>query len=972
MILDDGGDATHLMLKKHPSYFKQIKGIVEESVTGVHRLYQLSKAGKLCVPAMNVNASVTKTKFDNLYSCRESIIDALKRSTDLMFGGKQAVVCGYGEVGKGCCQALKALGCVVYVTEIDPICALQAAMDGFRVVKLNEVIRQVDIVITATGNKCVVTREHMERMKGGCVVCNMGHSNTEVDVHALRTPDLLWERVRSQVGTGPLLGTGTAWRLCGVQHGAQQHRGGRARPADPGPAVGAGALAGGYRPTAGHRDRMEAVWGATWGTATPRWTCTPCGPRTCCGSGCARRWVPAHCWAQGPHGGCVGCNMGHSNTEVDVHALRTPDLLWERVRSQVGTGPLLGTGTAWRLCGVQHGAQQHRGGRARPADPGPAVGAGALAGGYRPTAGHRDRMEAVWGATWGTATPRWTCTPCGPRTCCGSGCARRWVPAHCWAQGPHGGCVGCNMGHSNTEVDVHALRTPDLLWERVRSQVGTGPLLGTGTAWRLCGVQHGAQQHRGGRARPADPGPAVGAGALAGGYRPTAGHRDRMEAVWGATWGTATPRWTCTPCGPRTCCGSGCARRWVPAHCWAQGPHGGCVGCNMGHSNTEVDVHALRTPDLLWERVRSQVGTGPLLGTGTAWRLCGVQHGAQQHRGGRARPADPGPAVGAGALAGGYRPTAGHRDRMEAVWGATWGTATPRWTCTPCGPRTCCGSGCARRWVPAHCWAQGPHGGCVGCNMGHSNTEVDVHALRTPDLLWERVRSQVGTGPLLGTGTAWRLCGVQHGAQQHRGGRARPADPGPAVGAGALAGGYRPTAGHRDRMEAVWGATWGTATPRWTCTPCGPRTCCGSGCARRWVPAHCWAQGPHGGCVGCNMGHSNTEVDVHALRTPDLLWERVRSQVGTGPLLGTGTAWRLCGVQHGAQQHRGGRARPADPGPAVGAGALAGGYRPTAGHRDRMEAVWGATWGTATPRWTCTPCGPRTCCGSGCARRWTT
>ncbi|XP_041988152.1 adenosylhomocysteinase-like 1 isoform X1 [Aricia agestis] len=199
MILDDGGDATHLMLKKHATAFKQIKGIVEESVTGVHRLYQLSKAGKLCVPAMNVNDSVTKTKFDNLYSCRESIIDALKRSTDLMFGGKQSVVCGYGEVGKGCCQALKALGCVVYITEIDPICALQAAMDGFRVVKLNEVIRQVDIVITATGNKGVVTREHMERMKNGCVVCNMGHSNTEIDVHSLRTPDLLWERVRSQV-----------------------------------------------------------------------------------------------------------------------------------------------------------------------------------------------------------------------------------------------------------------------------------------------------------------------------------------------------------------------------------------------------------------------------------------------------------------------------------------------------------------------------------------------------------------------------------------------------------------------------------------------------------------------------------------------------------------------------------------------------------------------------------------------------
>ncbi|KAG8238593.1 hypothetical protein J437_LFUL018302 [Ladona fulva] len=182
MILDDGGDATHLMLKKYPAMFKMIKGIVEESVTGVHRLYQLSKAGKLTVPAMNVNDSVTKTKFDNLYSCRESIIDSLKRSTDIMFGGKQVVLCGYGEVGKGCCQALKGLGCVVYITEIDPICALQACMDGFRVVKLNEVIRNVDIVVSATGNKNVVTREHMDKMKNGCVVCNMGHSNTEIDV----------------------------------------------------------------------------------------------------------------------------------------------------------------------------------------------------------------------------------------------------------------------------------------------------------------------------------------------------------------------------------------------------------------------------------------------------------------------------------------------------------------------------------------------------------------------------------------------------------------------------------------------------------------------------------------------------------------------------------------------------------------------------------------------------------------------
>uniref|UniRef100_A0A4W4DUQ6 S-adenosyl-L-homocysteine hydrolase NAD binding domain-containing protein n=1 Tax=Electrophorus electricus TaxID=8005 RepID=A0A4W4DUQ6_ELEEL len=184
MILDDGGDLTHWIYKKYPSMFKKIKGIVEESVTGVHRLYQLSKAGKLCVPAMNVNDSVTKQKFDNLYCCRESVLDSssLKRTTDVMFGGKQVVVCGYGEVGKGCCAALKAMGSIVYVTEIDPICALQACMDGFRLVKLNEVIRQVDIVITCTGNKNVVVRENLDRMKNGCIVCNMGHSNTEIDV----------------------------------------------------------------------------------------------------------------------------------------------------------------------------------------------------------------------------------------------------------------------------------------------------------------------------------------------------------------------------------------------------------------------------------------------------------------------------------------------------------------------------------------------------------------------------------------------------------------------------------------------------------------------------------------------------------------------------------------------------------------------------------------------------------------------
>merc|ERR1712115_593652 len=199
MILDDGGDATHVMVKKFPAIFKLMRGIVEESVTGVHRLYQLSQSNKLLVPAMNVNDSVIKTRFDNLYSCRESIIDSLKRTTDIMFGGKQVVVCGYGQVGKGCAQSLKAMGCIVYVTEIDPICALQACMDGYQVVKLDVVIKTVDIVVTASGNKNVVTRDNMDKMKNGCIVCNMGHSNTEIDVLSLKTADLTWEKVRTQV-----------------------------------------------------------------------------------------------------------------------------------------------------------------------------------------------------------------------------------------------------------------------------------------------------------------------------------------------------------------------------------------------------------------------------------------------------------------------------------------------------------------------------------------------------------------------------------------------------------------------------------------------------------------------------------------------------------------------------------------------------------------------------------------------------
>ncbi|CAF0786265.1 unnamed protein product [Rotaria sordida] len=202
MILDDGGDLTHFCHKHYTTLFSTIKGIVEESVTGVHRLYQMCRTQTLTVPAMNVNDSVTKTKFDNLYLCRESIIDAIKRCTDIMFGGKQVVICGYGEVGKGCCSALRGMGCFVYVTEVDPICALQACMEGYKVVRLEEVIKQVDIVVTASGSKSTITRESLDKLKNGAIVCNMGHSNTEIDVSFLRdlsSSDLQVERVRTNV-----------------------------------------------------------------------------------------------------------------------------------------------------------------------------------------------------------------------------------------------------------------------------------------------------------------------------------------------------------------------------------------------------------------------------------------------------------------------------------------------------------------------------------------------------------------------------------------------------------------------------------------------------------------------------------------------------------------------------------------------------------------------------------------------------
>jgi len=165
LLLDDGGDLTLLLHEKHPKLLHDIKGVSEETTTGVHRLYQMQKEKTLLVPAINVNDSVTKSKFDNLYGCRESLIDALKRATDVMIAGKIAVVCGYGDVGKGCAQSLRSYGATVWITEIDPICALQAAMEGYRVVTMDDVAKLGDIFVTATGNKDVITLSHMQQMK---------------------------------------------------------------------------------------------------------------------------------------------------------------------------------------------------------------------------------------------------------------------------------------------------------------------------------------------------------------------------------------------------------------------------------------------------------------------------------------------------------------------------------------------------------------------------------------------------------------------------------------------------------------------------------------------------------------------------------------------------------------------------------------------------------------------------------------
>ncbi len=197
LILDDGGDATQLIHDKYPELLDDIKGLSEETTTGVHRLYEMAREGKLKVPAINVNDSVTKSKFDNLYGCRESLLDGIKRATDVMVAGKIAVVLGYGDVGKGCAQAFKGMGATVWVTEIDPICALQAAMEGYRVVDMDEACKLGDIFVTTTGNYHVITHEHMLNMKDQAIVCNIGHFDNEIDVASLK--QYAWENVKPQV-----------------------------------------------------------------------------------------------------------------------------------------------------------------------------------------------------------------------------------------------------------------------------------------------------------------------------------------------------------------------------------------------------------------------------------------------------------------------------------------------------------------------------------------------------------------------------------------------------------------------------------------------------------------------------------------------------------------------------------------------------------------------------------------------------
>jgi adenosylhomocysteinase len=197
MLLDDGHDLTAYVHDKRADLLPGIIGVTEETTTGIHKLWERVRAGTLALPAINVNDSVTKTKFDNLYGCRESLVDGIKRATDVMIAGKIAVVAGYGDVGKGSAQALRGLNAQVWVTEVDPICALQAAMEGYRVVTMDYAADKADIFVTATGNVDVVTRAHMDRMKHNAIVCNIGHFDTEIDVAGLA--DCVWEEIKPQV-----------------------------------------------------------------------------------------------------------------------------------------------------------------------------------------------------------------------------------------------------------------------------------------------------------------------------------------------------------------------------------------------------------------------------------------------------------------------------------------------------------------------------------------------------------------------------------------------------------------------------------------------------------------------------------------------------------------------------------------------------------------------------------------------------
>ena len=200
MLLDDGGDLTQVVLEKDPSFISEVKGVSEETTTGVHRLYQLAKDNKLPFPAVNVNDSVTKSKFDNKYGCRESLADGLKRATDIMLAGKKVIICGFGDVGKGCAQSMQGYGAIVSVTEVDPICALQAAMEGFSVVTMDDACEYGDIFVTATGNTDVVRGSHMKKMKNNAILCNIGHFDDEIEVSYLEKDDSIKEfNIKPQV-----------------------------------------------------------------------------------------------------------------------------------------------------------------------------------------------------------------------------------------------------------------------------------------------------------------------------------------------------------------------------------------------------------------------------------------------------------------------------------------------------------------------------------------------------------------------------------------------------------------------------------------------------------------------------------------------------------------------------------------------------------------------------------------------------